>query len=76
MRERAAELASAAGITIEHIAKNHIRKEVVVARVLVVRGVVAFSRLLGVGEAGNRPQRRSASNRHTNICSTSEPKNW
>ena len=25
--ERAAELASAAGITIEHIAKNHIRKE-------------------------------------------------
>jgi hypothetical protein len=31
-------LASAAGITIEHIAKNHIRKEDVVARVLVVRG--------------------------------------
>src|SRR5947208_9142347 len=38
VRERAAELASAAGITIEHIAKNHIRKEDVVARVLVVRG--------------------------------------
>src|SRR5207253_8888 len=38
VRERAAELASAAGITIEHIAKNHIRKENVVARVLVVRG--------------------------------------
>src|SRR3954452_23279124 len=27
VRERAAELASAAGLTIEHIAKNHIRKE-------------------------------------------------
>src|SRR4029077_15590354 len=40
VRERAAELASAAGITIEHIAKNHIRKEDVVARVLVVRGTV------------------------------------
>ncbi len=38
VRERAAELASAAGITIEHIAENHIRKEDVVARVLVVRG--------------------------------------
>jgi hypothetical protein len=38
VRERAAELASAAGITIEHIAKNHIRKEDVVARVLVIRG--------------------------------------
>jgi hypothetical protein len=33
VRERAAELASAAGITIEYIAKNHIRKEDVVARV-------------------------------------------
>ena len=38
VHQRAAELASAAGITIEHIAKNHIRKEDVVARVLVVRG--------------------------------------
>src|SRR5438309_6287183 len=38
VRERAAELASAAGITIEHIAKKQIRKEDVVARVLVVRG--------------------------------------
>jgi hypothetical protein len=38
VRERAAELASAAGITIEHITKTHIRKEDVVARVLVVRG--------------------------------------
>jgi hypothetical protein len=37
-RERAAELASAPGITIEHIAKNHIPKEDVLARVLVVRG--------------------------------------
>jgi hypothetical protein len=37
VRERAAELASAAGITIEHIAKNHIRKEDVVATVLAVR---------------------------------------
>src|SRR5258707_15485888 len=38
VREGAAELATAAGITIEHITKNHIRKEDVVARVLVVRG--------------------------------------
>ena len=38
VRERAAELAGAAGITIEHIAKSHIRKEDVVAKVLAVRG--------------------------------------
>lgn len=38
VRERAAALARAAGITIEHIAKNHIRKEEVVAKVLARRG--------------------------------------
>ena len=38
VRERAAELAAAAGVTIEHIAKSHIRKEDVVAEVLAVRG--------------------------------------
>jgi hypothetical protein len=38
VRERAAELAAAAGVTIEHIAKSHIRKEDVVARVLAIRG--------------------------------------
>ena len=38
VRERAAELAAAAGITIEHIANSHIRKEEVVAEVLAVRG--------------------------------------
>jgi hypothetical protein len=38
VRERAAELAGAAGIAIEHIAKSHIRKEDVVAKVLAVRG--------------------------------------
>jgi hypothetical protein len=38
VRNRAAELASAAGVTIEHIAKNHIRKEDLVAEVLAVRG--------------------------------------
>jgi hypothetical protein len=38
VRERAAELAGAAGIAIEHIAKSHIRKEHVVAKVLAVRG--------------------------------------
>jgi hypothetical protein len=31
-------LARAAGVTIEHIAKNHIRKAIVVAKVLVLRG--------------------------------------
>jgi hypothetical protein len=38
VRERAASLATAAGITIEHIAKSHIRKEAVVAKVLERRG--------------------------------------
>jgi hypothetical protein len=38
VRERAAELAAAAGITIEHIASSHIRKEEVVAAVLAARG--------------------------------------
>jgi hypothetical protein len=38
VRERAAELAHAAGVTIEHIAKSHIRKEDIVARVLTRRG--------------------------------------
>ena len=38
VRDRAAELASAAGVTIEHIAKKHIRKEDVVAKILAVRG--------------------------------------
>ena len=38
VRDRAASLAAAAGITIEHIAKAHIRKEDVVAKVLAKRG--------------------------------------
>jgi hypothetical protein len=38
VRERAAELAGTAGLTIEHIAKNHIRKEDIVAKVLAARG--------------------------------------
>ena len=38
VRDRAAELASAAGVTIEYIGKSHIRKEGVVAKVLAVRG--------------------------------------
>ena len=38
VRDRAAELASAAGVTIEHIAKSHLRKEDVVGKVLAVRG--------------------------------------
>ena len=38
VRDRAAKLASAAGGTIEHIAKKHIRKEDVVAKILAVRG--------------------------------------
>jgi hypothetical protein len=37
-RDVAASLAATAGITIEHIAKSHIRKEEVVARVLAQRG--------------------------------------
>src|SRR6201987_2258226 len=38
VRNRAAELAKVAGVTIEHIAKSHIRKEDVVAKVLAIRG--------------------------------------
>src|SRR5438034_236507 len=38
VRDRAAELARAAGLTIDHIAKKHIRKEDVVAKILAVRG--------------------------------------
>jgi len=38
VRDCAAALASEAGLTIEHIAKSHIRKEEVVARVLEQRG--------------------------------------
>jgi hypothetical protein len=38
VRDGAASLAAAAGIRIEHIAKSHIRKEEVVARVLARRG--------------------------------------
>jgi hypothetical protein len=38
VREGASSLAASAGITIEHIAKSHIRKEEVVARVLEQRG--------------------------------------
>jgi hypothetical protein len=38
VREPAASLAAEAGITIEHIAKGHIRKEAVVAEVLKRRG--------------------------------------
>jgi hypothetical protein len=38
VRDCAAALASDAGLTIEHIAKSHIRKEEVVARVLAQRG--------------------------------------
>jgi hypothetical protein len=36
VRDRAAELASAAGVTIEHIAKRYIRKEDVVAKILAI----------------------------------------
>jgi hypothetical protein len=38
VRDRATSLAAEAGVTIEHIAKSHVRKEAVVARVLKQRG--------------------------------------
>ncbi len=38
VREAAAAIAAQAGVTIEHIAKSHIRKEAVVAKVLAKRG--------------------------------------
>jgi len=38
VREAAASLAAGAGITIEHVAKGHLRKEAIVAKVLEQRG--------------------------------------
>jgi hypothetical protein len=38
VRDRATELASTSGVIIEHIAKNHLRKEDIVAKVLAARG--------------------------------------
>src|SRR5271155_5851882 len=38
VRQRAASLAAEAGVEIEHVAKNHVRKETVVAKVLETRG--------------------------------------
>jgi hypothetical protein len=38
VRDRATELASTTGVIIEHIAKNHLRKEDIVAKVLAARG--------------------------------------
>jgi hypothetical protein len=38
VRERVASLAAEAGLAIEHIAKSHVRKEAVVAKVLEARG--------------------------------------
>jgi hypothetical protein len=38
VRTAAARIAAAAGVTIEHIAKSHVRKEAVVAKVLATRG--------------------------------------
>ena len=38
VRERATELANTSGVIIEHIAKNHLRKEDIVAKVLAARG--------------------------------------
>ncbi len=54
VRERAAALASAAGIKIEHIAKSHIRKEDVVAKVLAARGEhPGLVHVISAMEAGN-----------------------
>ena len=38
VRDRATELANTTGVIIEHIAKNHLRKEDIVAKVLAARG--------------------------------------
>jgi hypothetical protein len=38
VRDRATELANTSGVIIEHIAKNHLRKEDIVAKVLAARG--------------------------------------
>ena len=52
VREQAASLAAEAGIAIEHIAKRHIRKEAVVAQVLVRRGEhVGLVRVISAMEA-------------------------
>src|SRR5439155_13650837 len=62
VRDRAAELASAAGVTIEHIAKKHIRKEEVVAKVLTVRGDhPGLVHIISAMEANPRPPAGSGS---------------
>jgi hypothetical protein len=38
VRENAGKVADAAGVTIEHIAKSHIRKETIIAKVIAARG--------------------------------------
>jgi hypothetical protein len=47
VRDRAAELARAAGVAIEHIAKNRIRKEDIVAKMLARRGDHPIARSCG-----------------------------
>lgn len=54
VRERASALAAEAGITIEHIAKNHIRKELVVAKALEQRGDHPGPGACDLGEGGVR----------------------
>jgi hypothetical protein len=59
VRDRAAELAHAAGVTIEHLAKRYIRKEDIVAKVLARRGdhpgLVHISVLASISPASAAP---------------------
>src|SRR5215472_11120769 len=79
VRDRAASLAAAAGITIEHIAKAHIRKEDVVAKVLAQRGdhpgLVHIISAMEACEASNpgtksRRTRRLSGGTVANACTT------
>ena len=83
VRQRAAELAGAAGLTIQHIAKNHIRKEDIVAKVLAARGdhpglVHIISTAISPGMTSRRIA-PSYGQTAANACittSTSSPRSW
>jgi hypothetical protein len=77
VRDRAAELASADGVTIEHIAKKHIRKEDVVGKILAVRG--DHPGLVGIISAATPTSRtflRPDTGKCLHFTSTSSTPNW
>ncbi len=66
VRDYAASLAAAAGVSIEHISKTHIRKEAVIARVLEQRGDhPGLVHILSAMEEPAMPTGPGTTSRHT-----------